>query len=217
MTKISYSKHHTHSGPINRRSNIFKRELELGNYLIITDTQETEKNYFDGLRNSFKKEEQKKIRIKVKRAETTSIVADCMEAWESESNIAEPWIVFDKDRVPDFDKIISEAERKGIHVGWSNPCFETWMSMYFGDKNKYDDSQKCCREFSREYWNKLHREYKKDNRNIYDDLKSFGNEEEAIQRAENRRKSFEESQEPSQKVSCTTVDQLVSEIVKKRK
>lgn len=35
-----------------------------------------------------------------------------------------PWIVFDRDQVQGFDEIIAKAEREGIQVGWSNPCFE---------------------------------------------------------------------------------------------
>ncbi len=33
-----------------------------------------------------------------------------------------PWIVFDCDEIKDFDEIVREAEKKGIGVGWSNPC-----------------------------------------------------------------------------------------------
>lgn len=35
-----------------------------------------------------------------------------------------PWIVFDRDRVKDFDEIIKTAGRSGVGAGWSNPCFE---------------------------------------------------------------------------------------------
>ena len=42
-------------------------------------------------------------------------------------NFKETWIVFDRDRVPDFDKLIQKANYRGISVAWSNPCIEIWF------------------------------------------------------------------------------------------
>ena len=42
-----------------------------------------------------------------------------------------PWIVFDRDQVQGFDEIIAKAEREGIQVGWSNPCFEIDVCIFW--------------------------------------------------------------------------------------
>ena len=47
------------------------REPVLGYYLIVTDTEETEKNYFEGLKNSIPFEIRDRIVIKVEKAKTT--------------------------------------------------------------------------------------------------------------------------------------------------
>ena len=65
-----------------------------------------------------------------------------------------PWIVFDRDQVQGFDEIIAKAEREGIQVGWTNPCFEIWMYAYFGSMPVIQNSWTCCSEFGRMYENK---------------------------------------------------------------
>ena len=67
----------------------------------------------------------------------------------SRSECYNGWIVFDRDQVIGFDEIISEAEKKGIQVGWSNPCFEIWMYAYFGAMPAIQDSWTCCSDVGR--------------------------------------------------------------------
>ena len=70
--------------------------------------------------------------IKVVETKTQNMIQRCMELTAYEAQYRIPWIVFDRDEVVDFDKIIRDAKKAGIHVGWSNPCFEIWMYTYFG-------------------------------------------------------------------------------------
>lgn len=51
----------------------------LGYYLIVTDTQETEKNYFEGLRNTIPENLKNRLVIKVEKARTVDLVARCKE------------------------------------------------------------------------------------------------------------------------------------------
>lgn len=60
-----------------------------------------------------------------------------------------------------FDRIISDALKREIHVGWSNPCLEIWLYTYFGEMPFIDESTKCCRDFGDEFRHRVGRPYKK--------------------------------------------------------
>ena len=62
-----------------RKRRDIRRNPRLGYYIIITDTKETEKNYFEGLKKSFSIELQKHIVIQVKKASTKDLVKTCLE------------------------------------------------------------------------------------------------------------------------------------------
>lgn len=202
-------------GKRKNRRQIEAVEPKLGHYSIVTDTDETEKNYFYGLRDSLPKEQQRNIVIKVSpKVLTHKLVKKCLEINSYNPSYSEPWIIFDRDEVKDFDKIIDDAERNGINVGWSNPCFEVWLSAYFGNIPYTDTSVKCCNEFSNIYKKNANIDYKKSNENLYKNLIKFGDEHKAIERSKNKRKNFERDgiKKPSDMFPCTTVDVLVEEI-----
>lgn len=113
------------------RDQRIKRKLpELGYYLIVTDTEATERCYFNGLHEYLPEDVRDKIVIKVVETKTAKLVDKCKELTAYDAQYRIPWIVFDRDRVVNFDKIIKEAENNGIQVGWSNPCFEIWLFAY---------------------------------------------------------------------------------------
>ena len=58
---------------VDRNSRTATRVPELGYYIIVTDTEETEKNYFEGLRDTIPEEIRGRIVIKVKETSTTCI------------------------------------------------------------------------------------------------------------------------------------------------
>ena len=106
-----------------RNQRVGIRVPELGYYLIVTDTEETEKNYFEGLRDSIPTDLKDRLVIKVEKAKTIELVERALELANKEPQYRIPWIVFDRDQVKDFDEIIQAAEKSGIGAGWSNPCF----------------------------------------------------------------------------------------------
>ena len=57
-----------------RNKRVGTRIPELGYYLIVTDTEETEKNYFEGLRDSIPVELKNHLVIKVEKAKTAELV-----------------------------------------------------------------------------------------------------------------------------------------------
>ena len=206
------------SGERRRREHrVASRVPELGYYLIITDTKETEKYFFDGLRDSLPVNIQKKIVIKVIEAKTSKMIEKCLELLAQESQYRIAWIVFDRDRVKDFDEIIQEAEQKDIRVGWSNPCFEIWLYAYFGAMPVILESTKCCSDFRRVYKRITKQEYSKIDKNLYEKLRKVGDEEKAIIIAKQKNEQHRRSNKvkPSEMIPGTTVHELVEEISKK--
>ena len=131
-----------------RNRKVGVRVLELGYYLIVTDTKETEKNFFEGLRDSIPPELKDRLVIKVEKAKTIELVEKALELAGKETQYRMPWIVFDRDQVKDFDEIIKVAKENGVGQGWSNPCFEIWLYAYFGEMPVIIDSVTCCDRFA---------------------------------------------------------------------
>lgn len=97
---------------------------ELGYYLIVTDTEATERCFFTGLHQALPEDVRNKLVIKVVETKTRAMIDKCLELTAYDAQYRIPWIVFDRDQVQGFDEIIKEAEDKGIQVGWSNPCLK---------------------------------------------------------------------------------------------
>ena len=190
---------------------------DLGYYFIVTDAAETEANYMHGLRDSLPKELQGRIVIKVSKAKTQELVKTCKEQAALEPQYGQPWIVFDRDRVVNFNEIIELAKREGVNIGWSNPCIEIWFDAYFGKMHSYNDSVTCCRKFGETFKYRTGQEYHKDSQQIYVVLNRFGNESKAIQIAEMRLQGYIKDgiDTPSEMCPCTTLHKLVGEIIKK--
>ena len=143
-----------------------------------------------------------------------SMIDKCLELTAYEAQYRIPWIVFDRDQVIGFDEIISEAEKKGIQVGWSNPCFEIWMYAYFGAMPAIQDSWTCCSEFGRVYESKTGQKYSKADEKMYGKICRVGNEVKAIRIAQQKLEQCEREgkKKPSEMCPGTTVYRLVGEI-----
>lgn len=201
----------------NRKSREQKKQFkvpELGYYLIVTDTEATERCFFNGLHQSLPEEVRNKLVIKVVETKTRTMIDKCLELTAYDAQYRIPWIVFDRDQVQEFDEIIAEALRKDIRVGWSNPCFEIWMYAYFGSMPVIQESWTCCSNFGRVYENRTGQEYSKADEKMYGKLCAAGNEERAIQIAQQKLMHCirEGKTKPSEMCPCTTVHELVGEI-----
>lgn len=195
------------------------RVPQLGYYYIMTDTDQTEKNYLEGLRDAIPDELKRKIVIKVAKARTRDLVKKCKEEVSLYRQYSEPWIVFDRDQVKNFNEMIKEAEQNGIHAAWSNPCFEIWMYAYFGRMPEAADSIACCKQFAIEYEKRTGQKYDKAEKDLYRKLCRFGDEKQAIVLAEQKRIQCRKkgNSVPTEMVPCTTMDLLVKEIANKTK
>lgn len=205
------------NGKRKTREQLSKRVPELGYYFIVTDTKETEQNYMYGLRDSIPQSIQEKLVIKVVKSRTVDLVDKAISLAALNPQYSEVWIVFDRDQVKNFDNIISEALKRGMHVGWSNPCIEIWFHAYFGSMPMFQTSVSCCNGFEDCYEKKTEQKYLKSDMDIYRKLCLYGNEEKAIkiaiQRLKNQIKDGKDK--PSEMISCTTVHELINEIKSK--
>lgn len=167
-----------------RNQRVGTRVPSLGYYLIVTDTDETEKNYFEGLRDSIPEALRDRLVIRVEKARTVELVKKALEFTSKEAQYRIPWIVFDRDEVKDFDEIIRIAEKNGVGAGWSNPCFEIWMYAYFGEMPAIMESYVCCDRFAEKFERVTGQKYLKRDKDIYRKLVRYGDEQKAIQIAE---------------------------------
>ena len=145
---------------------------------------------------------------------TQNLIQKCRELTAYEAQYRIPWIVFDRDQVPNFDEIIKEASGSDIHVGWSNPCFEIWMFTYFGIMPVINESWTCCSKFGELYEKRTGQKYSKADADMYQRLTENGDESSAINLAQRKydqciRNGYSS---PSQMCPCTTVHELVKEI-----
>lgn len=186
-----------------------------------TGKKKTEENYIRGLRDALPDKFRDRIVIKVFKANTQDLVKKCMEleSLSFDPQFRQLWIIFDRDEVKEFDKIISAAEREDIYVGWSNPCIEIWFDAYFGAMHSYPDSKICCGKFAETFAKKTKKEYHKDDDQIYATLFKFGDENHAIEVAEKRLQEFLDSgiTKPSDMCPCSTVYKLIADIHRKTK
>ena len=196
----------------------FRRIPSLGYYLIVTDTEETETLYFNGLKESLDSEVRKKLVIKVvDKVRTKELVSKCKENAALLPQYCTPWIVFDRDQVENFNEIIEEAQKSDIHVGWSNPCFEIWMYAYFGSMPAIRESWTCCSRFGEIYEKRTGQKYSKADEDMYRRLIENGDEESAMAIAQLKYEQCIKNgyTNPSEMYPCTMVYELVGEIKKR--
>lgn len=72
---------------------------ELGYYLIVTDTEATERCFFTGLHQAMPEDVRNKLVIKVIETKTRTMIDKCMELMAYDAQYRIPWIVFDRDQV----------------------------------------------------------------------------------------------------------------------
>lgn len=186
----------------------------LGYYLIITDTEATERCFFEGLKKFIPDSLKRNLVIKVIETKTQNMIDKCRELASNDAQYRLPWIVFDRDQVQNFDEIIADAENQCINVGWSNPCFEIWMFAYFGNMPTIEESWNCCSEFGKIYKAKTGQQYNKSDENLYNNICNYGNEEQAIKIADDKLKQQRENGKNKPSIMCpsTTVYRLIYEI-----
>ncbi len=203
-----------------RKGNIDKRykrkpvTYKLGHYLIVLDSEKTEKIYIEGLKDSLPEDFRKNIKIDIIQTRTKDMIKECEKKRNDNPNVSDVWIVFDRDEVPKFDSIIMEAINSGINVAWSNPCFEIWLHSYFGKLPSSNNSNQCIRKFKEIYKKHTGLLYAKNNSDLYKKLSDFGDEKKAIAIHKNKYKNYNDDGivMPSKMSICSTMYLLVESL-----
>ena len=200
-----------------KRSERKKVLLKSGAYLIVTDAEKTEKYYFEGIKNRIPDSLKNDLQIKIYSNKALSKIIDfAAEQRNKDERFRDIWLVFDRDEVKNFDRLIEKAKESKMNVGWSNPCFEIWLMSYFQNPKNINDSQKCCETFEKIFKENTDKNYEKSEEKIYNILCKKGDENKAIQRArEKYHQVRKEYSQLSKMIGCTTVYKLVEELKKK--
>ena len=201
-----------HIGKLDRRAG-FKPQY-LGYYIIVTDGKETEPNFFNGIKNQINDDIKNKVVIKVKTKHTKDLIDFILEELNKSPNYAEPWIVFDKDEVMNFDELIYKTKNKDINVAWSNPCIEILFLAYFGKNPTVSNQKECISRLEEIYKKETNIKYEKNEKKIYEILNEYGDERRAIEIMDRKYKEYVENTniKPSKMNGVSIVYNLIKKI-----
>ena len=204
------------------------REPNPNSYLIVTEGECTEPNYFKGLKQNILRTCGGRnidviaptIQIKGRGRSTTELIKET-EKYLKKAGIEyqNVWLVFDKDEFKDFDEAIEEAEKKGFKVAWSNESFEYWIFLHFKNSTAIlsakDLENKLKDIFKQKKINGG--KYDKNISNIYELIEEKGNVDFAIRNAKKGMDFHnaiynEGKRKPSECNPGTMVYQLVEEL-----
>lgn len=125
----------------NREQSKRFRVPELRYYLIVTDTEATERYFFTGLHQDLPGDVRNRVVIKVIETKTQTMIDKCLELTNYDAQYRIPWIVFDRDQVQGFDEIIAKA--RGKEYRWDGQirvlkygCMHIWF--YAGNSEFLD-------------------------------------------------------------------------------
>lgn len=118
-------------------------------FVIATEGKDTERIYFEALRNKI---QMSQIKLEILPSENNESapnkVYDRLTDYHDKYDIEDDdqlWLVIDKDKWT--DKMLSDIaqlcnEKKSFFMGLSNPCFELWLLLHYEDVSKYTHSEK---------------------------------------------------------------------------
>ena len=184
-------------------------------FLIVCEGEQTEPNYFEGLKQDLPPNVLTLFNIDVEGTgkNTTSLVRYAISKQKSRTTpYDEVWVVFDRDSFTpiQFNSAIKQAEEKKINVAWTNEAFELWYLLHFNyhdsalNRNQYQ--KKLEKEISLK--SGMPFKYRKNDKNIYSLLKEHGNQKLAISNATKLNKIWLDKNFASHN-PCTTVHVLV--------
>ncbi len=123
--------------------------------VIATEGKHTEKQYFEDFIIS------PRLKIHILATEDNKsapqFVLDRLNKFTEEFDLGKEdslWLVLDVDRWGDekLSQICRQARQKKYKLAVSNPCFEVWLYLHFGD---LDAADKTCEDFERKLRKKL--------------------------------------------------------------
>jgi RloB-like protein len=149
-------------------------------FVIATEGEKTEKQYFEMFGNSKIKVE---ILETVDRDSAPQFVLERLDSFKDRFDLSDEdmlWLVIDVDQWYKHKHLIyvcREAKQKNYNLAVSNPCFEVWLNFHFEDLNPADIA---CSDFGKRL-REILGSYNKSNLDL--SLYSQSNIEDAINRA----------------------------------
>jgi hypothetical protein len=188
-------------------------------FLIVCEGEKTEPYYFEGLKKDLPKGVLDFVDIDIDGTgkNTLSIIEQTIKLRkEASKQYDQVWAVFDRDSFPpdNFDNAILRAQANKIRCAWSNEAFELWYLLHFN----YHDSAISRRQYKglieRGLSSRLEKrfKYRKNDPEMYELLKSFGNIQQAITWAKRLESAFPGRKDYSKHNPCTKVYRLVQEL-----
>jgi hypothetical protein len=133
------------------RSPAFRSEAT--RVLIVCEGAKTEPTYFHALR---KDKGLTAVTVRGEGADPKGIVETARDVYREAAASGEPfdevWCVFDRDDHQWIAEAINQAENQpdgNFHVAFSNPCFELWYLLHFGDSAGYVERAEVVRRLRR--------------------------------------------------------------------
>jgi hypothetical protein len=113
---------------------------------VFTEGRETEPQYLTHLN---RRNRSVSVRVDSRHAQPLKLAQIAVRT-AKELKPDECWVVFDRDTHPSVAEALWVAERAGINVALSCPCFELWLIWHFEDFTKpaasHDDVRRRARE-----------------------------------------------------------------------
>lgn len=181
---------------------------------IFTDAEKTEPLYFISKKREIEKVlRSERIKIVSSKGRSTTNLINYALSYIKLNNVSrndEYWIVFDKDDFDDFDEAIIEAQKNGLKVAYSNPCFELWYLLHFNLYKSTLSSGDAFSKINEILLKKIGTEYKKSFNGMYEFVKDY--EKDAIRHAKKLIEEHKNIKLCSDKNPSTTVHLLVESL-----
>jgi hypothetical protein len=195
-------------------------------YLIVCEGEKTEPNYFHGFKEDLPKGVLTYCQIDIEGTgrNTQSLVDESLRlknVYELENTrpIDRLWVVFDRDSfsVNDFNGAILRCQNTKPEIGcaWSNEAFELWYLLHFHYYNhgmSRNDYQGRIEDNLKPFLGDDYR-YKKNSTEMYNLLKEYGSQDNAIKNSKRLYANFEGRQDYANFNPCTMVWVLVEELL----
>jgi len=191
-------------------------------FLIICEGQNTEPLYFEGFPVPTNC-----VKVLGGYASKTKLVRYALDRMKDERyNGWEMWCVFDFDKKPDevatqakdFNNAILLAEANGMKVAWSNDSFELWFFLHFENLDS-NITRNEMKNVLRKNWGLVSYHNKAKKREFCEGhyQRHIANQKIAIKRALALHKKYLGRKDFASHCPCTTVYQLVNELIRNLK
>ena len=175
-------------------------------FLIVCEGEQTEPNYFRSFRVSAD------VKVVGTGRSPTGLVEYAQKlkdkAKRNKQGYTAVWVVFDRDDFSSesFNGAITQAERAGFGVAYSNEAFELWYVLHFD----YMDNAITRQQYQNILSGRLIKPYRKNDPTLYGRL--INRQPAAIRNADRLLAAYQPHHNPAYDNPCTTVHHLVQEL-----